>query len=271
MDYAVTGLLILCVVVLTISVSTKKSESFTELYFVDHTNLPKYSDGNFFFVYTIHNLENKDFEYQAKVVVEENGIFIGEFCQKNVFVKDQHYDVEFCRFKLDDFSKVKVKVILVNKEQDIYFWSDYVKGLFFYEGYGYGTVDCLEETKTSSGFITIKAKGSYANGTWPNLDLYVDGVNVETLTIDSNEYKEYTFGYNIKSGNNVIDIVFSNDYYNKETNEDRNVYFNTITLRGRKITDYVIDNAPNTFDCEKASKGNVMLSLASIRFKVDVE
>ncbi len=45
--------------------TTKKPETFTELYFEDHLSLPKeiilFKENNFKF--TIHNLENKDMDY----------------------------------------------------------------------------------------------------------------------------------------------------------------------------------------------------------------
>lgn len=273
-DYIVIGLIVLCVVVLTVSVSMKQPESFTELYFTDHLNLQKYSDGNFEVRYTIHNLENKRMDYDVKVLVDdENGNLLGIYCNELVPLNNNGYASKICRFKLDDdFKKVKVRVNLVNQEQEIHFWSTKSGQSYYYPDFGYARIDCLNKTNNvNPGVILINAKGDYAGNGWPVLDLYVDGKKVTNVTINSGYYKDFTINYPIMRGTHVIDLVFVNDYYDSETKADRNLYFREVTVGGKKISNYVIDRSPNAFDCDTLDTYNNLYSLSSIRFKVNVQ
>src|SRR5260370_15081174 len=53
-------------------VTTEKQEAFTELYFENHLNLPKHvtSSQEYFFNFTIHNLEGKNMKYSYEVYLE---------------------------------------------------------------------------------------------------------------------------------------------------------------------------------------------------------
>ena len=66
-------LIVVCIIaILAVTIlifTTKKSESFTELYFENHQNLPKSIElgKNYEFYFTINNLENKPFNYNYQV------------------------------------------------------------------------------------------------------------------------------------------------------------------------------------------------------------
>lgn len=105
--------------------TTVKPETFTELYFEDHINLPKTikKHEEYIFVFTIHNLEYKDMEYpyvvylettDKKIILNENkvGLKNGEY----ISVKED----------LGPLKSIRMKIIveLVNKNQSIAFWMD---------------------------------------------------------------------------------------------------------------------------------------------------
>lgn len=103
--------------------TTKKPETFTELYFEDHTNLPKtiklyefYS-----FDFTVHSLEYKDTDYSYIVYLQrENQKIIldqGKFNLKNNEYKSIKED-----FGPLKHLRAKIVVELVNKNQQIAFW-----------------------------------------------------------------------------------------------------------------------------------------------------
>jgi hypothetical protein len=105
--------------------TTVKPETFTELYFEDHINLPKtiQSQKKYSFVFTIHNLENTDMEYpyivylqtiNKKIILDTNKINLknGEFKSvKEVFGPLQTIRME-------------IVVELINKKQSIDFWME---------------------------------------------------------------------------------------------------------------------------------------------------
>ena len=104
--------------------TTRKPETFTELYFENHLSLPNkviyYQPQAFKF--TIHNLENQNMEYPYEVYIDVNGEkqFID---QGSVLLKNNGY-----KTISEDFSitlptlRVKLVINLVNKNQEIRFW-----------------------------------------------------------------------------------------------------------------------------------------------------
>ena len=73
----------------------------------------------------------------------------------------------------------------------------------------------------------VRAKGSYAGGDWPIMEVRIDQTAVETFTVDSSNWIVYTIEAYVTSGTHEIAIAFTNDYYN--TPEDRNLYVDKIT------------------------------------------
>lgn len=81
--------------------------------------------------------------------------------------------------------------------------------------------------------LTIRARGSNASG-WPNMEIWVDGTRViNNTTVSSATYTNYNFS--ISNNAQKIDIVFTNDYYNSTTNEDRNLFVDYVTYKGVTI------------------------------------
>ena len=105
--------------------TTVKPETFTELYFEDHLNLPKIitSHGNYNFTFTLHNLENRDMEYpyvvyletaDKKIILEQGVIGLNDGGYQSV--KEDFGPLKPVR--------MKITVELVNKNQKISFWME---------------------------------------------------------------------------------------------------------------------------------------------------
>ncbi len=104
--------------------TTKKPETFTELYFENHLSLPKeitlFKEGNFKF--TIHNLENKDMEYPYEVYIDLNDEKL--LVDKNfVLIKNNEYKTITQTFVIiTPIQRAKIVVNLIDKNQQIHFW-----------------------------------------------------------------------------------------------------------------------------------------------------
>lgn len=105
--------------------TTVKPETFTELYFEDHSNLPKaiIRRKEYSFVFTIHNLENRDSDYPYTVYLQRDD-------QKtvidsgSVFVRNNEYSsIEKTVGPLKNL-RSKIVVELLNKNQLISFWME---------------------------------------------------------------------------------------------------------------------------------------------------
>jgi hypothetical protein len=104
--------------------TTVKAETFTELYFEDHTNLPK--DTNLYeektFKFTVHNLEYKTMTYPYEVYIDFEGekqmIDEGSISLK----QNQYKTIEESYLLTYPTQRVKIIVNLINKNQQIDFW-----------------------------------------------------------------------------------------------------------------------------------------------------
>jgi len=104
--------------------TTKKPETFTELYFEDHLSLPNeitlFKENNFKF--TIHNLENKDMEYPYEVYIEVNGEK-QSIDKSSVLIKNNEYKTITQTFIITTpIQRAKIVVNLIDKNQQIDFW-----------------------------------------------------------------------------------------------------------------------------------------------------
>src|SRR3989344_6070905 len=106
--------------------TTKKPETFTELYFEDHINLPgKIEIGKEqSFRFTIHNLEYRDmtYKYETKAVDDKEEITLSS---GSVTLSHDEYRTINENFVLATASgKTKIQVTLVDKNQSIDFWME---------------------------------------------------------------------------------------------------------------------------------------------------
>tara|TARA_Y100000310_G_C20606168_1_gene775580 strand:+ start:131 stop:529 length:399 start_codon:yes stop_codon:yes gene_type:complete len=121
-------LIIVCIVsILTVTVlifTIEKNDSFTELYFENHINLPKTIElnKNQEFYFTIKNLENKQFTYNYQINLDLGG--------KTTILNQAQTTLNHNQKKLisqsfninQAFKQGKITVTLLNKKQSIHFW-----------------------------------------------------------------------------------------------------------------------------------------------------
>ena len=121
-------LLIVCIigiiVVTVLILINKQTEPFTELYFEDHQSLPKEIElgKEYFFEFTIHNLENKRTEYLYEIK-QEIGIK-NEVINTRIFSMDHNHSITFIEpFRINQiFWDARIMVNLPSKNQEIHFW-----------------------------------------------------------------------------------------------------------------------------------------------------
>ncbi len=282
LDYGITFLLIIVVVALVLVSSYKVKEPFTELYFENHTNLPKYTSNNGAFEYAIHNMENSDYGYDLKVIAElyndinsTEPVNIINLDSSNVILKNDEIKVLKQEFSLNNskFEKAKIKVAVKNSTQDIHFWTFYAREFTEYENIGYGMLDCVEEIREKPfSKVGIKTKGSYAQGR-PIMEFWFDGKPRGIINV-ANETREFVFNVNGTKGVHFIDVSFTNDYYNKTTKEDRNLYVESINVNHKSILikNLTIDMGPKekAFDCQNIKENGNLYSAGAVRVKVEV-
>lgn len=104
--------------------TTVKPETFTELYFEDHSNLPSTASasGTINFSFTVHNLENKKFDYpyevylewdHSKTIIDKNHLTLNP---------DEYKTTKISYTPVKEITTAKVVINLISKEQQIYFW-----------------------------------------------------------------------------------------------------------------------------------------------------
>ena len=66
-------------------------------------------------------------------------------------------------------------------------------------------------------------------GIWPLMALNVDGMDAETVTVDSSIYMDYLFEVELDLGVHFTGVSFLNDAYNPGV-EDRNLYVDRFVI-----------------------------------------
>lgn len=108
--------------------TTIKPETFTELYFEDHSNLSGEIAYNnrYDFQFTIHNLEDKNMEYPYEVYIEANGE--KQVVDKRIISipKDKHKTIPENFIYNSSAARIKVIVSLTDKKQQIYLFANII-------------------------------------------------------------------------------------------------------------------------------------------------
>jgi chitodextrinase len=107
-----------------------------------------------------------------------------------------------------------------------------------------GSITATTPSNSSMNTITVRAKGSFAGGEWPIMGIWIDGSEINSVTVSSTSYQDFTFTFN---GNitNTVDIVFNNDYYDSTTGNDRNLWVDYIIVNNQK---YEAEAPSTTYD-----------------------
>ncbi|MCK5283627.1 MAG: DUF4215 domain-containing protein, partial [Nanoarchaeota archaeon] len=131
-------------------------------------------------------------------------------------------------------------------------WAPYDSWCIWSNGYIQDTVD-FSETRTYS--LEVIAKGSYANNAWPNMEIRIDGVKVDSKTIDSTGWYSYITIKQITAGSHDVAIAFTNDYY--AAPDDRNLYVDKIIIESAEPEPYCGDgNLDTGEDCDDGNDAN---------------
>jgi hypothetical protein len=289
-DYVYIGLLILLGIFVVYSVSQKIREPFTEMYFEDYKNLPKLVENSTEFSFTIFNHETMPYTYQIRVIAEnyrQNAYlnYFKDIDEFNVTLQDEENRTFTEKVSLDDnFITAKIQVIVVNKNQNIFFWADYAKTLFLYPEYGRVSLDCFSNIVNvpSLSLINIYARGSYGQG-WPYVLVLLDGNLLRNQSIVSNATQIYRFATsNLSGGFHLLDVVFRDDFYNRTVlpdnttlYEDRNIYISNISLDTYFMSkdNYLLDNGKGiqAVDCKDIVEKQMNLySPGALRFRINV-
>lgn len=79
--------------------------------------------------------------------------------------------------------------------------------------------------------ISLWARGDEAKGEWPDVQISVGGSLVGELVVDSKDEQEYDIPVSIDpTPSAVLEVRFVNDFYDRATKEDRNVYIRRIAI-----------------------------------------
>ena len=289
-DYVYIGLLVLLGIFVVYSVSQKVREPFTELYFQDYKDLPRIVENSSAFSFTIFNHETMPYTYEVKIIAENyrKTAYLNYFKvidEFNVTLQDEENRTFTEKVSLDDnFITAKIQVLVVNKNQNIFFWADYAKTLFSYPEYGRVSLDCFSNIVNvpSLSLINIYARGSYGQG-WPYILVLSDGNLLRNQSIASNTTQIYRFATgNMSRGFHLLDVVFRNDFYNKTVlpdnttvYEDRNVYISNISLDTYIVPkDYYLRDSGTgieAVDCKDVvEKQTNLYSPGALRFRINV-
>ena len=74
----------------------------------------------------------------------------------------------------------------------------------------------------------VRARGSYAGGAWPIMEVRIDQDVAGTVTVDTSSWTVYTIDAYVPSGTHEVAIAFTNDYYKPPA--DKNLYVDKITI-----------------------------------------
>lgn len=82
-----------------------------------------------------------------------------------------------------------------------------------------------------SAKLDIVAKGSYAGGGWPLMEVKIGGVLYDTITVDSATWKTFTIAAQVSPAVPLeLTVAFINDYYDGTPETDRNLYIDKLII-----------------------------------------
>jgi PKD repeat protein len=91
-------------------------------------------------------------------------------------------------------------------------------------GYLSATVEFAAETVK----FEVVAKGSYAGGAWPIMEVRIDQTPVGAVTVDASDWKTFEIQVSITPGTHEVAFAFINDYWKDP--DDRNLYIDKVNI-----------------------------------------
>lgn len=102
------------------------------------------------------------------------------------------------------------------------------------DGWGLLGEGYIRETITTSAkyfSFTIFAKGLFADGAWPIMEVRINGDIAASIDVDSTTFKAFEVILILPVGDVELDLAFINDYWQDPI--DRNLYIDKIIVTGR--------------------------------------
>jgi hypothetical protein len=264
------------IVIITLVVARPPREYFTELYFKNHTNLPKYINPQQYYNYTfvVHNVEKSTFTYQMRLSTEltlanKSTITSDEYFTNLTVAQGAIVEQPVSFVIKNPFHKAKVTSQVLNKNQEVHFWV-YNKEMVMEYPDLVAMVQCLKNLVniTEANYFIVYAKGSFN----PNMKIRLNGEEVYSAAITSGNFTNYTVSHSIGPG--TMDIIFDNDFSNQTAKIDRNIFIDYIKIGDQIIRPEqgVVDKGQGgkAFDCEDTVKGtgNIYWN-AALRFRIE--
>lgn len=110
--------------------------------------------------------------------------------------------------------------------------------------------------------FTIAAKGSVAQGTWPNMQVTLDGKVLKNFAVSKTSLASYTFSQDVSGGAHTLKIAFTND--TKVGSEDRNLILSQVAIEGPSGGSTAAPSAPAT----SSTSSNPAQSTSGVWLKV---
>lgn len=89
-------------------------------------------------------------------------------------------------------------------------------------------VDTVDFPTGRTYTFEVRARGSYAKGAWPIMEVRIDQNEVGTVTVDAWSWAVYKIQAYVSSGTHEVAIAFTNNYYKPP--KDRNLYVDKVTI-----------------------------------------
>ena len=84
--------------------------------------------------------------------------------------------------------------------------------------------------------LQIHARGSALDGAWPVMEVWIEGVKVQSFTVGSSVSAVYTVTAPLGVSARNVDVLFTNDAYSPATSQDRNLWVSQIVVNGRVVS-----------------------------------
>ena len=103
-------------------------------------------------------------------------------------------------------------------------------GGIIYLGNTAWTQGTVEFAKSATYQVIVDAKGTEANGEFPEIELSVDGNVVEAKQLSSTGWHETVYTTAVAEGEHVLRLRFTNDYYDPAQHLDRNLWIRRLAV-----------------------------------------
>ncbi len=84
--------------------------------------------------------------------------------------------------------------------------------------------------------LMVVARGTVCEGVWPTMEVWIGGQRMQSLSVTSKDWTEYTISVPAGTTATQVDVAFVNDAYRPDLEQDRNLYLNRIIVNGESIS-----------------------------------